>query len=363
MAGSSYTVNGGEEQTGDSDFDIVIGTKAKVSYTGEDFLYWVNISNNIVSTEPDFTFTFVNETTLRLITSRNKEMEKSIYVIFRNAYAQILTAGRIIDEEGAEELFPKNNPGMMGLEFDKWIIEATGEEATPRSIADLIGTDLTTIMISPVYKEAAYKYHVKFFANYSGGTYAVFDTGVPVSDPYVAYVADAAETIGLDPSTFSFWALDEDALIPASYDPEQFTVTGSADQVITITAVFEHDVDPEPVVAITGFTASKNGEKFRLSVTMSFYLPEGYTLHKSGFVRSTDGKVFEEEDLVIGAEFTKVHETSFTANSGIYTMNLNTSDPDKKFCFRAFITFTDSEGVLHTLYSSMVRGSFNSFSD
>ena len=105
---------------------------------------------------------------------------------------------------------------------------------------------------------------------------------------------------------------------------------------------------------------SENGNKYRLSVTMNFYLPEGYTLHKSGFVRSTDGKIFEEEDLVIGAEFTKVHETSVTANSEIYTMNLNTSDPNKKFCFRAFITFTDSEGVLHTLYSSMVRGSYKS---
>ncbi|MBP5236342.1 MAG: hypothetical protein J6128_02275 [Clostridia bacterium] len=360
VIGSEYTVNDGEKQTSRNDFNIEIGASTKVSYLGEDFLYWVNISNNIVSTEADYNFTFVNETTLRLITSSNMESEESVYVIFKNAYDQVLSAGRVIDVEGAEELFPKSNPGKLGLDFDKWVFEGTEDEATPESIAAKMTSEGSEVTVVPAYKEAADTdtYTVKVYAKTAEGEKPALEKTVAISDPLVVYTSEVVQGAELDANVFSYWTLDGET--PISFDPEQCTVIGAKGTEIKLTAVFDVEADPEPVVAITGFTASTNGNKYRLSVTLSFYLPEGYTLHKSGFVRSTNGEDFAYDDLVIGANGTKVHETSFTCNNGIYMMNLNTSNPDKAFFFKAFITFTNDQGELETLYSDMVSGSYSS---
>ena len=364
VTGSSYTVNGGDEQSGDGDFNLVTGSRATVRYTGEDFLYWVNSSGNIVSTNRKYTFTFVGDTTLRLITSRNEETEDSVYVIFRNAYDQVLSAGRVTDPADAEALFPKYNPGKMGLDFYRWVFEGTEDEATAESIAGKIGPDAAVVTVVPAYRDLPYSYTVTVMAKTGDeDPREVFRYLAGTSEPYTVFLSELCPMIGLpyDP-LYVCWTLDGET--PVSYDTEQFTVIGSEGQEITVTAVFlpEEEYDPRPAVAVTGLTASgtfhENVYRCRLSVTLSFYLPEGYALHRSGFVRSTSGEEFDGENLVIGAEGTKVHETSFTGRSGIYTMNLNTSDPDKLFCFRAFITYTDPDGNLVTLYSPMVSGSF-----
>ena len=358
VIGNTYKVNDGELQTSRNDFDIEIGAATVLSYTGDDFLYWVNISGNIVSTSATYNFTMVNETTLRLITSRNFETAPSVYVVFKNAFDQTLTEGRVLDAEGAEELFPKVIPTKMTLEFEKWVFEDTGDEATADSIAARADVSAPVVIVIPQYFETEDTYSVVIKTQTGGTVSEVEDLSVdvPVSSARSIKLSNIVEATGLSADEFSYWTLDDLGIV--SYDSTQYTVTGKAGDTITLTAVFDGEVDPEPVIAITQFYSLMNGEKYRISTVLSYYLPEGYTAHKSGFVRSTSGS-FTEDDLVIGAENTKVHETPFTTPTAVYNMALITSDASKEFYFKAFV-ICEFGGEIITLYSPMVVGSYTS---
>ncbi len=358
VKGNAYKVNDGELQTSHNDFDIEIGASTVLSYTGEDFLYWVNISGNIVSTSPTYNFTMVNETTLKLISSRNDETSPSVYVVFKNAFEQTLNEGRVIDLFDAEALFPKTNPSKMTLVFDKWVFEDTGDEATADSIAARADASAPVVIVVPKYIESENTYTV-IVKTRSGGTDTVVEdlaVEVPISSSKSIKLSDIVSVTGLSADNFSCWMLNDLGIV--SYDPAQYTVTGKAGDTVTLTAVFDGKADPEPTIAITQFYSSMNGEKYRISAVLSYYLPEGYTAHKSGFVRSTSGS-FAEADLVIGAENTKTHETPFTTFSAIYNLGLNTKDAEKTFYFRAYVIY-EYGGEIITLYSPMVVGSYSS---
>ena len=360
VIGSTYKVNDGELQTSRNDFDIEIGASTVLAYTGEDFLYWVNISGNIVSTSPTYTFTMVGETTLRLITSRNAGSDASVYVVFKNAFSQVITEGRVIDAEGAEELFPKSHPSKMTLEFEKWVFEDNGEEATPDSIAARIDASSPVVTVIPQYVGSEDTFTLIIKAKDASGEAEVEGLSgeeILAASSKSVNLSDIVDATGLSEEDFSYWTLDGIGII--SYDPVQCTVIGEPGATVTLTAVFEGEVEPEPVVSVIQLYSSMNGEKYRVSSILHYYMPEGYTVHKSGFVRSTSEGTFTEDDLVIGAPNTKLHVTAFTTQSAIYNLGINTSNANKVFYFRAFVT-CEYNGEIVTFYSPMVYGSYSS---
>ena len=358
VTGSTYTVNGGELQTSNNDFDIPVADRVSVVYTGEDFLYWVNKSNNIVSTSPTYHFTMVGETWIRLITSRNAEQNASVYVVFLNAYSQTQSEGRVRDAIDADELFPKTNPSKIGVEFEKWVFEGTDEEATPDSIAAKAAVPAPVVKVVPKYKETedTYTLTVRFK---NGGTAADVDgmhfTVTAGQTKIIRLSSILAAVEGLTAEDFSFWTLD--GTTPVSFKRTEYTVIATKDQTITLTAVFGEEVTPEPIVRIEQMTATMNGEKYRVSTMMRYEVPKGYTVHESGFVRSTSG-TFTEDELVIGAPNTKKHISNFTSQDAIYVLNINFSNPDKVVYYRAYVIY-EKDGELFTLYSPMVSGSYN----
>ena len=363
VIGNTYTVNGGPLQTSKNDFDIPVGDIVALVYTGTDFLYWVNISDNIVSTSATYNFTMVGETTIRLITSRNEETQDSVYAVFLNAYSQVQSEGRVIDAEGAEILFPKNNPSKIGATFVKWVFEGTEDEATPETIAAKASSAAPVVKIVPFYtfsEEDVYMLTVKYR---SGGTTAdVTDyTGIQIEAgaTKTIKVSDILEKVeGLNADDFSFWTLD--GTNAASF-ADQYMVIATKGKTITLTAVFGEQKTPEPIVEILQVSTTMNGERYRVSPMMMYEVPAGYTVHESGFVRSTSGD-FTEETLVIGAPNTKKIISSFVSSSAVYIVNVNSSTPDKVLYYKAFIIY-ERDGELFTLYSSMISGSWNSFSN
>lgn len=108
-------------------------------------------------------------------------------------------------------------------------------------------------------------------------------------------------------------------------------------------------------------TATMNGEKYRVSTMMRYEVPEGYTVHESGFVRSTSG-TFTEDELEIGAPNTKKHISNFTGQDAIYVLNINFTDPGKVVYYKAYVIY-EKDGELFTVYSQMVSGSYNQPAD
>ena len=363
IIGSKYEVDDSGPQESSADFDKPVGKQVVLTYTGTDFLYWVNISGNIISTSEEYVFTMVGETTIRLVTSRDLESRESVYVVFLNAYDQVLSAQRILDEESAELAFPKTIPSKMGVTFEKWVFEGTDEEATPESIAARIASGNPVVKIVPKYSDPADSYTLTVKVK-NGGTLSdvegYTELVIPAGKPKTIKVADIAKAAGLDEANFSFWSLDGETA--DSFNKTEYTVIAAKDQTITLVAVFGETVNEEPTVAITQMFGTIVDGKYKVSTTMRYYVPEGYTVHESGFVFSGNSSFASDPDsLVIGAENSKKHLSNMTSSSAIYTANFNAgADPNKTLYLKAFITFTNDQGELLTVYTDMYQGSYNS---
>lgn len=361
VKGSTYTVNGGDEQTSSSDFDIPVGDKVTLAYSGDGFLYWVNASNNIVSTGSTYNFTMVGETTIKLITSTDQEDHPSVYVVFLNAYSQVLSEGSAIDKEGVETIIPSNTPSKIGATFEKWVFEGTEEKATIDAILAKAAKPAPVVKVVPFYTTSAEDVYTLTVKYKNGDTVDSVEgyTGLQIKagmKKVIQLSSIVAAVEGLSADKFSYWSLDGTNAI--SYNKTQFTALATAGKDITLTAVFDGPKTPEPIVTILQMTASRNGEKYRVSTMMMYEVPEGCTVLESGFVRSTTEGEFTEEQLVIGAPNTKKHITRFTDPSAMYTLNLNFSSPSKVVYYRAYIIY-EKNGELITQYSSMVSGSYS----
>ncbi len=363
IIGSKYEVDDSGPQESSADFDKPVGKQVVLTYTGTDFLYWVNISGNIISTSEEYVFTMVGETTIRLVTSRDLESRESVYVVFLNAYDQVLSAQRILDEESAELAFPKTIPSKMGVTFEKWVFEGTDEEATPESIAARIASGNPVVKIVPKYSDPADSYTLTVKVKNGGSLSDVegyTELVIPAGQPKTIKVSDIAKAAGLEEANFSFWSLDGETA--DSFNKTEYTVIASKDQNITLVAVFGEAVDEEPTVAITQMYRDYVDNKYKVCVTMRYFVPEGYTVHESGFIFTGNAaNVTDPDAYVIGAPGANKHISNMTSNSAIYTANLSTgTNPDKTIYLKAFVIYTDDQGEMHTIYTDLRQGSYNS---
>ena len=363
IIGSKYTVDGGIEQQSNADFDKEIGKTVELKYTGEDFLYWVNISGNIISTSETYTFTFVGETTIRLITTRNLETQASVYVVFLNAYSQVLNEGRAIDEEGVEDIFPKTNPSKMGETFVKWVFEGTEVEATAEAIFDKASDSENVIVkVVPLYEKTGDTYTLTVKVINGGAAQEVEGYAgleIPAGQAKTLTVAEIAELMDIDAETFSFWSYDGET--PVSVN-DFCTVVGLKDQEVTVYLVFGVSVESlQPTIVITQMSAEPSGQKYKLMTTERWFAPEGYTVQEVGFVYGTNAAFANDPDaLVIGGTGVVKHISYQTSATGIYTLNITASDASKTLYIKGFLTYTDGDGNVITVYTAMRQGSYNS---
>ena len=363
IIGSKYEVDDSGPQESSADFDKPVGKKVNLIYTGTDFQYWVNISNNIISTTPEYNFTMVGETTIRLVTSRDLETQQSVYVIFLNAYDQVLSTERILDEEGAEDAFPGTIPSKMGVVFEKWVFEGTDEEATPSAIAAKISDNNPVVKIVPKYTEPSETYTLTVKVKTGGNVTDVegyTELAVPAGVLKNIKVSEIAEAAGLSADDFSYWSLNE--IEEASYNKTEYTVIGVKGKSFTVTAVFDGAVEEKATTSITQMFSSLVDGAYKVSATLYYNVPEGSTVHETGFVFSGNASFASDPDsLVIGAENARKHISYMTGLSSMYTGNFSSgTNPDKTLYLKAFVIYTDSQGNMKTIYSDLHQGSYNS---
>ena len=360
VIGNKYNVDG-QSYTSTNNFDYPAGQSVTLEYTGENFEYWVNASHNIVSTSPTYTFTFVGtKTTIEAYSSSSPEDgEETANLYFLNAYKQVLSKGVVDDDEDTiMELFPKTNPTKMGETFERWVIDETGEEATVEAIRKLLssGPGATVIHIKPEYSSKNETYTVTIIVNGETVQTLTAKTGEPivVTKSKVVEWSDAVTSV----DEIGYWSLDG-GNTAVSY-ADQYTVVSAVDGTeINLTAVLGA-MAPEPVITITQMFATVNGEKYKISTTLKYSAPEGYTVLESGFVYGTDNSLADPDNLVIDGANVRKHISGYTDSNVTYTMNINTSDASRVAYVRAFLTYIDSENTITTIYSNVVSGSYSS---
>ena len=375
--GSLYTISYPSNQAAtlqptDADFDVPLGETVTANYTGTDFLYWVNYSGNIVSTEETFDFVMVGETTISVVTSVKNAMQtgKTIVVVFLNGFNQVLATQRMSDPSDWTSIKPPANPSRMGHTFEDWYIadengKPSGTKATAASIFALATDDNPVVKIVPLFILNGYYTLNVSYSN--SGTVELYDTySIDAGVAKAIQASEIAEAKGLSVDDFRYWTLNGTIVSYA----DSYTVVATGGKTMELVAVFSTEsVTKQAAVAITQMYPSDSNGNHKVSITMSYYVPEQYTVQKSGFVYAGGPTCPALEDFVlesVGAgKGVYKHITSEVGNSVIYTMNTGLKNNDTSFMIyaRAFVVYTDQAGEIYTIYSPIHSGSYDSLSN
>lgn len=363
VTGNKYTVTAGgvtTEQRGTKNLSYPVGTLVTLSYVDEDttFMYWVNASDNIVSTNKTYTFPLVGETELFAYCSAGHEAgeDADATIAVLNAYNQVIAQRRVGDEVAFDNLMSVAYPTKMGYTFDKWVIQEVDLEATYENVKELFSAETDVILhIIPTYtaKGESYEVVVKIYdASTDTLSEAIqtlrANTGTKITVSKAQVAAWAGDITAND---IDFWSLDGGANA-AGYGDLYTIISAEKGASFVLTAVINGNEEEKPTLTITEMVRSMNGAKYRISTTEKYFVPDGYTVAEVGFVYSTTD--ISENDFVIGAQGVTKRISGLTANSAIYTFNANTSDGTKTLYIRGYLIYRDkTNGNLTTIYTNL----------
>lgn len=346
VTASEFTVNGGAVQDSYLYEQFAIGTSVTVKFTGtENFLYWVNASNKVVSTDKSYTFIMGSETTLKAVYAEKEEHQAM--VVFISHTQQVISSKGYTDTQ--EIQFPEP-PIKMGATFVRWSMT----EAEIRAAMATTATGI--IVVKPVYEFSAGSYTVT--VNYPNDDTATYTATVGKITTVTAK--------SIDGKVFKCWKNSDTVL---GYT-ETLKVAPRGD--LTLTAEYVDagtTVDRLPVIALTEISASQQGAKYAVSFTATRSVPEGYTVTEQGILVSTNSRYGQSDALdamKLDANGAKPDDTFIlkatnTDATGVTVLNGTVSAADRTVYGRAYMILRDSSGAMVYVYSdTILPGSYNS---
>ena len=339
------------------DMRINAATEVVVEYTGNDkFLYWINGSNNVVSTEAKITLVAVGNFKLTAVVESTELGSDYAYVIFKNAFVkgQSLSADYYTSSDTI--VFP-STPVYVGRTFKYWGTEVNGEivEATQAVISDLIKNGATTVIIAPVY-ESNGTYTVKVnYVDTEGNSLKDTLTISGIGTGLMQYVT-ADEKI--DELTFSHWEIGGKNV---GTNKTYAALSRTNGDVVALTAVYVTEgtvTKPENVLTIAATGANIEGGKYKLTFTANYSIDENATIKKGGIL-------FSNKD--IAEDIFTINNTSLMctewdgdiAQSGARNGVINYSKETTRIYARAYITLADGtviySDIVNATYSEIVK--------
>ena len=316
-------------------YKLPVGSSVTVTYTDKTyvFLYWVNGSDKIVSTSPEYTFTLGSNTELRACTSPKNTGNDNAMVVFKTAYDQVLTAKRYGNDE--EIVFPMG-PSKTGYKFIGWSMTQAEIRAAM--------AENDYIVVTPKYETLGTKYTVT--VKYEGIEKVADTHTINVGD---SILLTAAETVG--EKTFSYWMIDDQIV---SY---LTTLTVFESKNVTVTAVYGVEANAEAKIRISDVSATQDGLYYLVTFTQAFALPEDATLVLTGFIRPDDEESAANMNI---NRYSRIYKSSLTRNDGVYYQTIASKNADKTYYMMAFVQYKDAKGNLQTVYSECVKASYAS---
>ena len=336
VTASAFTITGSKwVQNNGGMYKLPVGSSVTVTYTDDTyaFLYWVNGSDKIVSTNSKYTFTLGSNTELRACTSPKNTGNDNAMVVFKTAYDQVLTAQRY---DVAEEIVFPMGPSKTGYKFIGWNMTQAEIRAA------MVKNDY--IVVTPKYETLGTKYTVT--VRYAGIDKAEDKHTINVGD---STLLTAAERVG--EKTFSYWMIDDQIV---SY-LTTLTVFESKD--VTVTAVYGVEANAKAKIRISDVSATQDGLYYLVTFTQAFALPEDATLVLTGFIRADDEESAANMNI---NRYSKIYKSSLTTNDGTYYQTIASKNADKTYYMMAFVQYKDAKGDLQTVYSECVQASYAS---
>lgn len=344
VTASEFTVNGGAVQDSYLYEQFAIGTSVTVKFTGtENFLYWVNASNKVVSTDKSYTFIMGSETTLKAVYGKARQNQAT--VVFISHSDQIISSKAYTTNDTIQFPVP---PIKMGCTFTGWSM-------TEAEIRAAMANNSGIIQVRARYTEPSIACKVT----------VVYPEGVG-NEVVNAVVGKAINVTAKDieGKTFSYWT-DNDGNVLGYTKTLKLAPSGD----MTVKAVYGENAEVKPVISMTAIDASAGDGYWVISFTATRAVPEGYELVKQGILWSRDA-VCGEDGAAAYMQFDSNGKlptgvNAYIGNSlelnGVTRLDITTKYNDRTFYGRGYMVLESDAGELLYIYTNTIAsGSYDS---
>ena len=344
VTASEFTVNGGAVQDSYLYEQFAVGASVTVNFTGsENFLYWVNASNKVVSTEKSYSFIMGSETTLKAVYGKARQNQAT--VVFISHSDQIISSKAYTTSDTIQFPVP---PIKMGCTFTGWSM-------TESEIRAAMANNSGIIQVRALYTEPSIA--CKVTVVYPEGT----DNQVVKAVVGKAIDVTAKDIEG---KTFSYWTDDKGTVLGYT---KTLKLAPSGD--MTVKAVYDEAAKAKPVISMTAIDASAGNGYWVVSFTATRAVPAGYEMVKQGILYSLDSRCAGEagkDYLKLTADGTVpegVYEYSGKdqALNGVTRFNGKVGTADTTLYGRGYMILKNSAGkVLNVYADTILSGSYKS---
>ena len=344
VTASEFTVNGGAVQDSYLYEQFAIGTSVTVEFTGsENFLYWVNASNKVVSTEKSYTFIMGSETTLKAVYGKARQNQAT--VVFISHSDQIISSKDYTTSDTIQFPVP---PIKMGCTFTGWSM-------TEAEIRAAMANNSGIIQVRALYTEPSIACTVT----------VIYPDGIG-NEVVNAVVGKAVNVTAKDieGKTFSYWT-DNDGNVLGYTKTLKLAPSGD----MTVKAVYGENAEVKPVISMTAMDASAGNGYYVISFTATRAVPEGYELVKQGILYSIDSRCAGDackDYLKLTADGTVpegVYEFIGSSGelNGVTRFNGGVRTADTTLYGRGYMILKNSAGeVMYVYADTILSGSYNS---
>lgn len=344
VTASEFTVNGGAVQDSYLYEQFAVGASVTVNFTGsENFLYWVNASNKVVSTEKSYTFIMGSETTLKAVYGKARQNQAT--VVFISHSDQIISSKAYTTSDTIQFPVP---PIKMGCTFTGWSM-------TEAEIRAAMANNSGIIQVRARYTEPSIACTVTVV--YPEGT------DNQVVNAVVGKAIDVTAK-DIEGKTFSYWTDDKGTVLGYT---KTLKLAPSGD--MTVKAVYDENAEVKPVISMTAIDASAGNGYWVVSFTATRAVPAGYEMVKQGILYSLDSRCAGEagkDYLKLTADGTVpegVYEYSGKdqALNGVTRFNGKVGTADTTLYGRGYMILKNSAGkVMYVYADTILSGSYNS---
>lgn len=344
VTASEFTVNGGAVQDSYLYEQFAIGTSVTVEFTGtENFLYWVNASNKVVSTDKSYTFIMGSETTMKAVYGKARQNQAT--VVFISHSDQIISSKAYTTNDTIQFPVP---PIKMGCTFTGWSM-------TEAKIRAAMANNSGIIQVRALYTEPSIA--CKVTVVYPEGT----DNQV-VNAVVGATVNVTAKDI--EGKTFSYWT-DNDGSILGYTKTLKLAPSGD----MTVKAVYDQAAEAKPVITMSEVSATTANESYVVTFMATRAVPNGYKVVKQGILWSRDA-VCGEDGAAAYMQFDSNGKlptgvNAYIGNSlelnGVTRLDITTKYNDRTFYGRGYMVLESDAGELLYIYTNTIAsGSYDS---
>lgn len=344
VTASEFTVNGGAVQDSYLYEQFAVGASVTVNFTGsENFLYWVNASNKVVSTDKSYTFIMGSETTLKAVYGKARQNQAT--VVFISHSDQIISSKAYTTSDTIQFPVP---PIKMGCTFTGWSM-------TESEIREAMANNNGIIQVRARYTEPSIACTVTVV--YPEGT------DNQVVNAVVGKAIDVTAK-DIEGKTFSYWTDNAGNILGYT---KTLKLAHSGD--MTVKAVYDQAAEAKPVITMSEVSATTANESYVVTFMATRAVPNGYKVVKQGILWSRDA-VCGEDGAAAYMQFDSNGKLpdgvrAYIGNNldlnGVTRYDIITKYIDRTFYGRGYMVLESDAGKLLYIYTDTIAsGSYDS---